>query len=252
MHQLSIVIITYNEEENIARCLESVKELASEIVVVDSLSADRTEELCRSYGCRFIRREFDGYGTQKQFAVDQASSDWVLSLDADEVLSDELRREIRETMEQPVIKETGFELRRSLVYLGKILRHGGAGNEYHLRLFNRRYGQFTQVKVHESIRVSGKTRRLKGEFLHYSYRNLSHHVEKLNSYTSGAAEEYVQKGKKYPAWWVAIKFPVSFMQFYCCKGGFLDGYPGFIWSLLGALYGSLKIAKTIELRKQMK
>ncbi|MBE0646668.1 MAG: glycosyltransferase family 2 protein [Bacteroidales bacterium] len=250
MPDISVVIIAYNEEQNIQRCIDSVKEIASEIVVVDSQSTDRTAEICRRLGCRVISREFDGYGTQKQFAVDQALHNWIFSLDADEVVSAELREEIRTHFSRPVIDEAGFEICFSLVYMGRKLKHGGAGSDYHLRLFNRNNGGFTLVRVHEGVEVTGEVARLRGEVLHYSYRDLAHHLEKINYYTSRAAESYVQRGKRFPKIWVILKFPISFLQFYCCKAGFLDGYPGFMWSLLGALYASLKIAKSIELREE--
>ncbi|NQV03766.1 MAG: glycosyltransferase family 2 protein [Bacteroidia bacterium] len=250
MPDISVVIIALNEEQNIRRCLESVKELASEIVVVDSMSTDQTAEICRSLGCRVIPREFDGYSTQKQFAVDQASNDWIFSIDADEVVTPELKEEIKALFSRPVIDEVGFETCFSLVYLGRKLKHGGAGSDYHLRLFNRNTGGFTKVKVHEGIEVTGKIRRLHGEVLHYSYRDLTHHLVKLNYYSSRAAEGYVQRGKWFSKTWVILKFPISFLQFYCCKAGFLDGYPGFMWSLLAAFYASLKIAKSIELREE--
>jgi len=250
MTGISVVIIAFNEEQNISRCLESVRGLASEIVVVDSMSTDKTAGICRSFGCRVIQREFDGYGTQKQFAVDQAVNDWIFSIDADEVATPELKEEIREILNRPSIEEAGFEICFSLVYLGKKLKHGGAGSDFHLRLFNRKSGGFTKVKVHEGVEISGKISRLSGEVLHYSYRNLTHHLEKINHYTSRAAEEYVQRGKRYSKIWAILKFPISFLQFYCCKAGILDGYPGFMWSLLAAFYASLKIAKSIEIREE--
>lgn len=250
MAGISVIIIAFNEEPNIRRCIASVQELASEIVVVDSMSTDRTAEICRDLGCHVVQREFDGYGTQKQFAVDQASHNWVFSIDADEVVTPELQEEIKNLFTRPAPEEAGFEICFSLVYLGRKLKHGGAGSDYHLRLFNRKSGGFTSAKVHEGIEVQGKIRRLKGEILHYSYRDLTHHLEKINYYTSRAAESYVQKGKRFPKIWVILKFPISFLQFYCCKAGFLDGYPGFMWSLLGAFYASLKIAKSIELYQE--
>lgn len=252
MADISVIIIAFNEEQNIRRCIESVSGLASEIVVVDSMSTDQTAEICRAIGCRVIQREFDGYGTQKQFAADQASNDWVLSIDADEVVTPGLREEIRAIFSRPAIGEAGFEFCFSLVYLGRKLKHGGAGSDYHLRLFNRNAGGFTRVKVHEGVEINGKIRRLRGEVLHYSYRNLTHHLEKINFYTSRAAEGYLQKGKRFPKIWVCFKFPISFLQFYFFKAGFLDGYPGFMWSLLGALYASLKIAKSIEMREEQR
>ncbi len=250
MTDISVIIIAFNEEQNIHRCIDSIKELASEIVVIDSMSTDRTAEICRSLGCRVIPREFDGYGTQKQFAVDQASYDWIFSIDADEVATPELQEEIRSLFSQLSIDEVGFEICFSLVYLGRRLKHGGAGSDFHLRLFNRNFGGFTKVKVHEGIEVAGKIRRLHGEVLHYSYRDLTHHLGKINYYTSRAAEGYIHEGKRFSKTWMILKFPISFLQFYFCKAGILDGYPGFIWSLLAALYASLKIAKSIELREE--
>ncbi|MFH1937384.1 MAG: glycosyltransferase family 2 protein [Bacteroidota bacterium] len=250
MPKISVVIIVFNEEKNIRRCIESVRELAAEIVVVDSMSTDHTAETCRSLGCRVIPREFDGYGTQKQCAVEQATHEWIFSIDADEVVTPELKEEVRELFNRPVIDEAGFELCFSLVYLGRKLKYGGAGSDYHLRLFNRSTGGFTKVKIHEGIEVTGKIRRLQGEMLHYSYQGLTHHLEKINYYTSRAAEGYVHRGKRFSKIWAVLKFPISFLQFYCCKAGFLDGYPGFMWSLLAAFYASLKIAKSIELMEE--
>jgi len=250
MPVISVVIIAFNEEQNIRRCIESVKPIAGEIVVVDSMSADQTGTICQSLGCRVIRREFDGYGTQKQFAVDQATNDWILSIDADEVASPELIGEIREKFRESSLAEAGFTICFSLVYLGRKLKHGGAGSDYHLRLFDRTKGGFTRVKVHEGITVTGMIRQLRGEILHYSYRNLTHHIEKLNDYSSRAAENYRNKGKHFPRIWTALKFPASFIQFYFLKGGFLDGYPGFMWSLLAAVYAVLKIAKSIEMKEE--
>jgi len=250
MPEISAIIIAFNEEQNIRRCIESVRDMVTEIVVIDSMSTDQTAEICRSLGCHVIQREFDGFGTQKQFAADQASNDWVFSVDADEVITPELSNEIQILSQQPEIPEAGFEICISLIYLGRKLKHGGAGSDYHLRLFDRRQGGFTKVKVHEGVEVKGRKSRLKGEMLHYSYRDLSHHLDKLNFYTTRAALGYHQRGKRYSKCWVALKFPISFLQFYCCKAGFLDGYPGFMWSLLAAFYSSLKIAKSIEMREE--
>lgn len=247
MNKLSVVIITFNEERNIGSCIGSVKPVADEIVVVDSLSTDQTAEVCKSLGCRVILREFTGYASQKQFAVDQALNDWILSVDADEMITSELRSEIKDMLSRDEIKESGFMIRRIFFYLGRELKHGGAGRELLLRLFDRRKGGFTQVPVHEKVEVSGPVGRLKGNMIHHSYRDLTHHLQKINIYTSRAAEGFARKGKKFSKFWVAMKFPVSFCTFYFIRLGFLDGYPGFIWSFLAAFYGSFKIAKTIEM-----
>jgi glycosyltransferase involved in cell wall biosynthesis len=252
--RLSVVIITHNEEAVILRCLESVRSIADEILVVDSFSTDRTADLCKACGCHVLQKEFTGYGPQKQFAVNQAANDWVLSLDADEVVTSdlalEINREIRNNDYE--IQKSGYKIPFSLHYMGKILKHSGVGNERHLRIFDRRKGGFSLVPVHEGIEITGSTGVFSGKIIHYSYRDIRHHIDKINTYTSRAAEGYVRKGRSFPKWWVALKMPVSFFTFYFIKGGILDGYPGFIWSFLAAFYASLKIVKTIEISMEKK
>ena len=255
MNTLSVVIIVYNEEQVIRKCLDSVKEIADEIVVVDSESTDSTPTICRDYGCRVFRRKFDGYGTQKQFGVEQAINDWILSVDADEIVSDELKKELRVLFNRGQMPDVsglpdkqGYRIPFLFSYMGKILNHARIGKEYHLRLFNRKYGRFNSNVVHEGIELNGTTGTLKNAIIHHSYRDLFHQIAKANQYTSQAAEEYVKKGKSFSGVWVAFKFPVSFFIYYILRGGFLDGYPGFLWSFFAAFYGSVKIAKTIEKR----
>ncbi|MCX6284899.1 MAG: glycosyltransferase family 2 protein [Bacteroidetes bacterium] len=249
MPSISAVIIAKNEEGKIRRCLDSLKSFAAEIVVVDSLSTDRTAEICREQGCRVFLREFDGYGSQKQFAVDQAANDWVLSVDSDEVLTSELQEELAGMTGPGVLPFDAYTIPFSLVYMGRIMRHSGLGHEMHLRLFNRNKGRFTTTAVHEGIVCDGSMGKLKKRILHLSYRDISHHLEKINIYTSQAAEELSKRGKRYSGFSVACKFPVSFFIVYILKGGILDGYPGFVWSYLAAFYATLKMAKTVELQK---
>jgi len=244
MAMLSVVIITHEEEENIVRCLDSVKTLADEIVVVDSHSRDRTVEISKASGCRVFIHDFEGYGKQKQFAVDQATNDWILSLDADEVVTEELNVEIRNILRVENSGFAGYRIPFSFSYLGKILKHTRAD---HLRLFNRNEGKFTTVPVHEGIVTEGAIGKVKGKIIHYSYRDISHHLQKINTYTSQAAMKNNRNHKSYLKWWVALKFPVSFFIYYFLRLGFLDGYPGFLWAFFAAFYGSLKIAKTIEM-----
>ena len=250
MQQLSVVIITYNEEEKILRCIDSIRDLAQEILVVDSFSTDRTVEICKSAGCRVISRQFEGYGQQKQYGVEQAGNNWILSLDADELVTEELKIEVRGLMENEQIRDAGYEIPFSLFYMGRILRFSGTGNEFHLRLFDRTKGRFTEVKVHEGVTITGPVGTLKGKIIHYSYRDLFHHLQKINTYTTQAAEGYAARGKRYSKAWAACKFPVSFFVFYILKLGILDGYPGFLWSFFAAFYGSVKVAKTIEMQEK--
>ena len=273
MPELSVVIITRNEQMNVLRCLDSVKPIADEIVVVDSMSADDTVRICRESGCLVFQRVFDGYGTQKQFAVDHAANDWVLSIDADEVVTEELQQEINLLLHrnppsgsripdpasapsQPPptgggeIPHPAYRIPFSLYYMGRLLSHGGVGNEFHLRLFDRTRGGFTKVPVHEGIEVKGSTGTLKGRIIHYSYRDISHHLQKIDIYTSRAAEGYRMSGRSFSRSWAVVKFPAVFFTFYIIKLGFLDGYPGFIWSFMAAVHATLKVAKTIELNSK--
>jgi glycosyltransferase involved in cell wall biosynthesis len=249
MANLSVVIIAHNEEEIIRRCLDSVKSVAEEIVVIDSMSSDRTAEICRSFGCRVFSRVFDGYGTQKQFAVDQAAHDWVLSIDADEVLTPELQEEMLILMADPG-EAAGFEIPFALFYMGRLLRFGGVGHEKHLRLFNRKHGRFTTVPVHEGIQTEGKTGRLHGKIHHYSYRSISHQLQKIDTYSTQGAKANAAKGRSFLKCQVFLKFKFTFLAIYLLKGGIFDGYPGFMWAYTNALYSSLKVAKTIEMKKQ--
>ncbi|MCX6287815.1 MAG: glycosyltransferase family 2 protein [Bacteroidetes bacterium] len=249
MPSISAVIIAKNEEGKIRLCLDSLKSFAAEIVVVDSGSSDRTAELCLEQGCRVFHREFDSYGSQKQFAVGQAVNDWVLSVDADEVLTAELQKELAGMTMAGELPFDTYTIPFSLVYMGRILKHSGVGHEVHLRLFNRKKGRFTTSAVHEGIVCDGSTGKLKNRILHYSYRDISHHLEKINIYTSQAAEELVKKGKRYSHFAIVFKFPLSFITYYILKGGILDGYPGFVWSYLAAFYATIKLAKTTERQK---
>jgi glycosyltransferase involved in cell wall biosynthesis len=249
MTRLSAVIIAFNEESNIDRCLAALHGVADEIVVVDSHSTDRTAEICSRHGCRIFQREFTGYSGQKQFAVDMASSDWVLSVDADEVVTPELKEEILQFLQREDHKVTGCYIPRDLVYLGKRMRFGGASGERIIRLFNKKCGRFDGAAVHEKVLLDGPAATFRGKLLHYSFRNSEHHLAKINEYTQKAAEENVRKGKRYPKIWVPLKFKISFITFYFLKGGLLDGYAGFNWALMGSMYAALKISKTIELTK---
>jgi len=246
MEDLTITIITHNEERNIGRCLEALKGLPDEMIVVDSFSTDKTVEICESYGCRVIQRDFKSFVDQKQFAVFEAKNDWILSVDADEVITEGLKNEIAGLLKQEKIPFEGYEIHFSLFYMGKIMHHSGVGNEHKLRLFNRKYGAFGASYVHEKINLNGPVSRLKGRVIHYSYNDLQHHLEKSNLYTTLAAINNKKNGKKYYKLWGTLKFPITFMLYYFIKGGFLDGYPGFMWSFFAAFYTTVKITKTIE------
>jgi len=217
---------------------------------VDSGSTDGTQDVCGRYGCRVIHHDFAGYGRQKHFAVGCAQHDWVFVVDSDEVVTDELRDEIRGLLAGDGPAEVGFEMPISLVFLGRLLRFGGEYGKLHLRLFDRRAGNYNFDEVHEHVDVRGGVGTLRGRMLHYSYRNLAQYFDKFNRYTSSAAEDLWQRGRKTSAGYIMLRLPFTFLHLYLVRGLVLDGYPGFAWALLSALSPTVKHMKLHELHLQ--
>ena len=249
MLPLSAVITTFNSADLIEGTLAAL-DWCDEIVVVDSGSTDGTVDICRRHRCRVIHHDFSGYGRQKHFAVGCAMHDWVLVVDSDEIVTDELRDEIRALLDGAGPAERGFEFPISLVFLGRLLRFGGEYNKLHLRLFDRKSGNYNFDAVHEHVDVNGPVGRLRGRMLHYSYRNLAQYFEKFNRYTSTAAEELRRRGRKTSAWYIAARLPLLFMHLYFMRGLVLDGYPGFVWALLSALSPAVKHMKLHEMNAE--
>ena len=184
--QLSVVLITLNSEKTLKPVLEAVS-WADEIVLVDSGSTDKTLEIAQQFKAKIVYRAFDGYGFQKNFATEQASHDWILSLDDDEILTPELQKEIQ-NLDLKNTEYQGFKIPRSLIFLGKLLRFSGEYKRLTLRLFNRKYGNWNAEYVHESVEVKGKIGTLKNQILHDSYRDLTDFFNKFNKYTSLGAK----------------------------------------------------------------
>lgn len=247
MVKLSAVIITKNEEKAVGRTLSSLA-FCDEIVVVDSGSTDATQEICRARGARVIVRPFDGDGPQKQFAISQASNDWVFVVDADEVVSHGLQDEIAALKSGTMNDFAGLYVPISLFFLGKTLRFGGEYGKPHLRLFDRRAGNFNANFVHGGATVAGRIGRCRGHILHYSYESLEDYLVKFNEYTSAGARACFEKKRKGAVLHVALRFPLTFVKVYLLKGCFLDGYPGLVWSLLSSFYPVVKYAKLRELQ----
>jgi glycosyltransferase involved in cell wall biosynthesis len=242
--KVSAVIITYNESRNIRRTLAQLR-WCDEIVIVDSFSTDNTLEICREFGCSIFFKRFEGYGEQKKFAVSRAKNDWILCIDADEVLSDDLVREIRAAMERPS-SYAGYLFPMNLVFLGREFRYGKESDRYFLRLFNRQTGNFNQALVHEKLELEGETTRLHGKMLHYSYANLRQWNEKCERYSSLSAAQAVKKGKKKSVFAVLTALPYYFFRYYFLERNFLNGLEGFYWSVLNAQYHFLKYLKIRE------
>lgn len=251
--KISAVIITFNEEKNIARCIESLQGVADEIVIVDSYSTDRTKEICFELGVRFIEHAFAGYVEQKNYAVQQASYDHVLSLDADEAISPELRESI--LIAKKNWTHDGYKCNRLTNYCGTWIRHCGWYPDTKLRLWDRRKGTWTGFSIHESLTMHSNTTvgYLSGDLLHYSYYTLSQHVAQIDKFTTIMAEEDFQKKKKVSTLLHLVINPtVFFLKRYLLNRGFLDGYMGYIVCKNGAYYKFLKYAKLRELYRQNK
>jgi glycosyltransferase involved in cell wall biosynthesis len=243
--KISVVIITLNEAPNIENTLRAVN-WCDEVIVIDSFSTDNTIEIAQKLGCKIFQRPFKGYGDQKNFGIQQAKNDWILSIDADEVLSAEISQEIQILLRTEP-KEKGFFLPISLIFQGKILRFCGEYGMLHLRLFNRLFGQYDTNLVHEDVHIEGKKGKLKHHILHYSYQNMDDYFTKSNQYASLSAQMSVKNGKKNSVFKLIFTFPATFFKIYILKAGFLDGYQGFVWAMLTANYSFTKCVKNWEL-----
>jgi len=226
MQKLSVAIITLNEERDIARCLESVRDIADEIVVVDSFSTDKTESICSQYGARFIRHKFEGYIEQKNYALSQTTFQYVLSLDADEALSEELKTSVLQA--KSGFRADGYTMNRLTNYIGTWIHHCGWYPDTKLRLFNRDKGKWDGINPHDEFRFFEKASilKLKGDLLHYSYHSLRDHHKQIEHFTSIAAKAYFEKGKKAPLIKLIFSPPVRFVRDYFFLLGVLDGKAG--------------------------
>ncbi|MBN1340393.1 MAG: glycosyltransferase family 2 protein [Bacteroidales bacterium] len=250
MHRLSVVIITLNEEENIGRCIDSVIPVADEILVVDSYSTDRTEEICREKGARFMQHIFEDYVSQHIFADRHATHDMILSLDADEALSIELSQAIIE-MKAGAMSD-GYYMNRKTNYCGKWISHSGWYPDRKLRLYNRRKGSWEGLKIHERfiLHRGASSGTLKGDILHYSYGSVSSHISQAEKFTTITAQVAYEKGKKAGLLMIAIKPFFKFLRDYFMKMGFLDGYYGFVICRISAFATFLKYVKLRELKRK--
>ena len=245
--KISITLITLNSEKTLKSVLEAVS-WADEIVLVDSGSTDKTLEMARQFNAKIVYRAFDGYGSQKNFATSQASNDWILSLDDDEILTPKLQQEIQ-NLSLSTTDYEGFKIPRSLIFLGKLLKFSGEYKRLTLRLFNRKQGNWNAEYVHESVEVNGKIGILKHQILHDSYRDLTDYFNKFNKYTSLGAKTLAERGKTASSLKIITRFPTTFLKIYLLKGSCLDGYAGFMWALLTAMTPVIKYAKLREMDK---
>ena len=243
---ISACVICLDEEDNIYDCLKSLW-FAEEIIVLDSGSTDRTVTIAKSFNnVKVFQREFDNYISQKNHAISLALNPTVLVLDADERISDSLSEEILNRW--PLDEEiSGMYIPRLTFYLGKWIRHGGWYPNHQLRMFKKAKGKFSGIILHEKVDLEGKTAFFKNPILHYSYRNITDHLNFINRYSSLGAEEKFQKGKKSGVFQAVYRAFYKFLHMYFGKLGLLDGRAGFIIAVLGAYYNFLKYIKLYEL-----
>lgn len=248
MPKISAVIITLNEERNIGRCIDSLAGVADEVIVVDSGSKDRTEEICKEKGARFFFHAWEGYLEQKNHANTLASNSWILSLDADEALSAELKESILSTKEKP--EDDGYEMNRLTNYCGKWIRHCGWYPDKKIRLFLRDKFVWGGERIHETLDKKDKEARvghLNGDLFHYSYYSISEHIAQANHFTNLTAALAFDRGKKASLLKIIFSPLVKFIRDYFIKLGFLDGYYGYIVCRISAQATFMKYSKIRQL-----
>ncbi len=228
MPKISAVIITYNEESFIDKCLSSLDGIADEIIVVDSFSTDKTEELCSKYDVKFVKRAFEGYRDQKNFALKLATHRNIISLDADEALSDNLRKSVLEVKEN--WKYDGYYFRRKNYFCGKWIKHSAWYPDRQLRLFFSDHGRFGELNLHEKFIMSNgsKIGKLEGDLLHWPVTSYQDYFDKMTKYSNIGAEEFHKAGKKANIFTPYVHLIWGFIRSYIIRGGFLDGRDGFL------------------------
>jgi glycosyltransferase involved in cell wall biosynthesis len=242
---LSVAIITLNEEKRLAECLRSVKALAADIVVVDSGSTDQTEQIAKASGARFIVEPWAGHVAQKNKALGHTSMEWVLCLDADEAVSEELSNSIREALSRGKIGEDGFFLNRRTFYLGDWVRHAWYP-EWRLRLVRKAVAQWTGRDPHDRLEVRGPTVRLKGDIYHYSYTDLQDHLERTIRYGRIAADALAREGFRVRWYHLVFPPPAAFLKRLIVKSGWRDGWRGWIIAFTAMLGVVAKYAFLLE------
>lgn len=243
---ISATVITFNEEQNIRDCLESIAWM-DEIIVVDAFSTDNTVAICRQYTDRVVQRQWPGHVLQKQFALEQARGQWILSLDADERLSPEAAAEIRRKVVDGSTAADGFVFPRQSFYLGRWILHGGWYPDRKLRLVRRGKGKWTGDDPHDKLVVEGTTEQCSGKIYHYVYRDIAQQLKTVDSFSRITAAQWYSEGVPARLLPMAVRPPLKFLETYVWKRGFLDGMPGFIIAIISSYYVFLKYAKLWEL-----
>jgi len=250
MELLSVVIISYNEEKNIGRCIDSVRKIADEIIVVDSFSNDRTREIALEKGATVKQQKFRGYIEQKNLALQLATNHYTLSIDADETLDEKLVLSIAE--EKKHFRARAYSMNRCACYCGRFIRHGLWYPDRKLRLFDKRIANWGGTNPHDKIELKENVpiKHLNGDILHYSYNSIEEHVMQSNNFTTIAAASLHAKGQK-SNWIKILVNPFwSFLHGYVLRLGFLDGFYGFVIAINSAHQTFLKYIKLYRLQRK--
>lgn len=243
MAKLSVIIITKNEEANIRACLESVA-WAEEIIVVDAGSSDATTEICREFGANVFVHDWPGFGVQKNRALDHATHEWVLSIDADERVTPELHTAIEAVVRNDAGACAAYRVSRLSSYCGRFMRHSGWHPDLIVRLFKRDAARFSDDLVHERLLVDGKIGLLAGELLHYAFEDFEEVLRKMNHYSTAGADMLRHRGRQASLFGAVLRGLWSFIRTYFLRGGFLDGREGFMLAVSnaeGTYYRYLKL-----------
>jgi glycosyltransferase involved in cell wall biosynthesis len=246
---ISAIVVCFNEERNIGDCLASLR-WCDEIVVVDSFSTDRTVEICRQFTDRVLQRAWAGYRDQKAFAHSQATGEWVLLVDSDERVSPELQNEIGQALEKDRELYCGYAIPRLVFYLQRWWRRGGWYPDYDVRLFRRDRATWGGKEPHEKIFVDGRVRKLQHPLLHFTYRDIADHLERINRFTSISARELKDGGRRARLSDALLRPAARFFSSYVLKRGFMEGFAGFYVAVTAAVYVFLKYAKLWELEQE--
>lgn len=247
--RLSVILITKNEIANLKDCLASVA-FADQIVVVDSGSTDGSVQLARELGAQVLETDWPGFGPQKNRALDLAEGDWVLSIDADERVTPELAAEIAQILDNP--KFDAYEIPRLSSYCGRFIRHSGWWPDPVLRLFRRGVARFTDVAVHERVAFNGPLGRLRNHLLHYTYPDLESALNKMNRYSTDAANAMFARGKRASLGGAILRGFWTFVRIYLLRRGFLDGREGFLLAVAAGIGNFYRYAKLAQLYRQPK
>ncbi|MBN1878987.1 glycosyltransferase family 2 protein [bacterium] len=244
MKAITGVVITYNEEHSIRDCLKSLS-FVDEIVIIDSNSSDRTRDIAREFTDKVFSVDWKGYAPAKNYGIRKATNDWILSLDADERITDDLRNAILDVVPD---RCTAYRISRRTWYLDRWIKGGGWYPDKNIRLFNRQYGQFRNVPVHESVETDGPIGDIEGDILHYSYKDISDHVLRINKYSDLVSNKWLAEDRIVNIGNMVFRPVWEFIRKWLFRGGFRDGQAGVILAGMHAFYTFLKYAKTYERR----